>query len=92
MDISAFFISDSQPSELVKPGVGTFDDPADSAHSAAMFRAAAGDVRDDAALAKGFAMRVEVIAAVGMQLCGFATWGAGLGGPSFAYSRRVGSR
>ncbi len=52
--------------------MGPFDDPTKFAEAAAVFGAAPGDDRSDAALAKSAAMRVGIVATVGIDDLGLA--------------------
>ena len=58
-------------------GEGALDDPADRAQMGAVGDAAAGDHRADATSVKEAAMLVMVVAAVGVDRFGSATWAAG---------------
>jgi hypothetical protein len=72
LDVCASLVAGAQALERVEPGEGSFDDPADLAQPGGVRDAAAGDARDDAALAQEPAVLVEVIAAGGEQLVGLA--------------------
>ena len=72
MEVGAAFVAGAQAFEAVEPGEPAFDDPADLAQPGAVGDAAAGDARDDAALAQPPPVLVEVVAAVGEQLSGLA--------------------
>ena len=65
MDLVAAVVADEQPLELVQPGEGALDDPADTAQAGAMGGLAAGDLRADAASAQLAPVLVVVVAAVG---------------------------
>lgn len=67
MDLVAAVVADEQSLELVQPGEGALDDPADAAEAGAVLGLAAGDLRPDPALAELAAMRGVVVAAVGGQ-------------------------
>jgi hypothetical protein len=49
MDVGAFFVANSQPSELVQPSEGSFDDPSPSAQSTAVLRISLGEPGHNAA-------------------------------------------
>lgn len=51
MDLCAAVVADEQPFEVVQPGEGAFDDPADAAESGPVSVVAVGDLGLDAALA-----------------------------------------
>ena len=56
MDLVAAVVADEQPFEVVQPGEGALDDPADAAEAGAVLGLAAGDLRRDPAL-RGAARR-----------------------------------
>ena len=72
MDLVAFVVADEQSLEVVEPGEGAFDDPADGAEAGAVLGLAAGDQGGDAALADEPAVFVVVVASVGDDLVGSA--------------------
>jgi hypothetical protein len=49
MDIGTAVVANEQPLELVEPGKGALNDPADAAESGAVLGLAASDLRCDAA-------------------------------------------
>ena len=65
MDLVAAVVADEQSLEVVQPGEGALDDPADTAEAGAVFGLAAGDLGADAAPAQLTAVLVVVVAAVG---------------------------
>ncbi|KPL29204.1 hypothetical protein JI76_29260 [Streptomyces anulatus] len=67
VDVGSAFPADVEAFEAVKPGEAAFDDPAVGAQSSAMEGAAAGDCRDDPALADLIAVDVVVVPAVGEE-------------------------
>src|SRR5512144_2988544 len=67
------FIARAQAAQVVQPGECALDDPARAAHARAMFAAAPGDHRLDAALAQLAAVLVVVIAAIGEHSFGALT-------------------
>ena len=73
MDLVAAVVADQQPFEVVQPGEGALDDPADAAQPGAVSGAAPCDLRRDPALAELTAMTVEVVAAVGADTLGSPT-------------------
>jgi hypothetical protein len=64
----AAVVADEQSFEVVQPGEGAFDDPADGAEPGAVLGLAASDERCDAALADEATVLVVVVAAVGDEL------------------------
>ena len=52
VDLVAAVVADEQSFEVVEPGEGALDDPADAAEPGAVLGLAAGDLRRDAALAE----------------------------------------
>jgi hypothetical protein len=70
--VGSSFVAGAEPFELVQPGEGALDDPADLAQSGAVGDAASGDHRLDAALPQQAAV-LEVIAPVGVQASELAT-------------------
>jgi len=65
VDLVSAVIADEQSFEVVEPGEGAFDDPAQAAQSGAVLGLTAGDERGDSALADEAAVLVVVVAAVG---------------------------
>jgi hypothetical protein len=51
VDLVATVVADEQSLEVVKPGEGAFDDPADATEAGAVLGLAARDLRADAASA-----------------------------------------
>ena len=51
VDLVAAVVADKQPFEVVEPGEGALDDPADSAKARAVLGLAASDLRADPAAA-----------------------------------------
>ncbi len=76
MDLVAAVVADEQAFEMVEPGEGALDDPADAAEPGAMLGSAAGDHGFDATLADEAAVFVVVVAAVGDDLVGPAAGSA----------------
>jgi hypothetical protein len=72
MEIGASFVSDAEPFELVQPGEGALDHPANLAQSGTVGDAASCDQRLDAALPQQTAVLVEVVASVRVQTPGLA--------------------
>jgi hypothetical protein len=70
MQLGVAFPAVAQPAELVQPGEGALDHPAERAEPGAARGAAAGDDRLDAARGQRAPVRVEVIAAVGDDAVG----------------------
>ena len=68
VDLVAAVVADEQSFEVVEPGEGALDDPADGAEPGAVFGLASGDYRGDAASAHKSAVLVVVVAAVGHDL------------------------
>jgi hypothetical protein len=78
VDLGAAVVADEQSLELVQPGEGALDDPADAAEPGAMRRLAAGDPGGNAASAEFAPVLVVVVAAVGDDSVGPAAWPADL--------------
>lgn len=74
VEIGASFVAGAEPLELVQPGEGALDDPADLAQSGAVGDASSGDQGFDAAFPQQAAVLVEVVAPVGVQAPGLAAW------------------
>ena len=70
MDLVSALVADEQSFELMKPGEGAFDDPADAAEAGAVFGFAAGDLGGDPALAQLAAADGEVVATIGSEALG----------------------
>jgi len=70
VDLVAAVVADEQPLEVMQPGEGALDDPADAAEAGAVLGLAAGDLGADAASAQLAPVLVVVVAAVG----GDALW------------------
>ena len=64
VNVGAMFEANTKTTEVVKPRMSTFDNPAEFAQTAAVLGPALGNHRVDAALAKLLAMRLGVIATV----------------------------
>ena len=64
MDLGAAVVADEEPFELVEPGEGAFDDPADAAESGAVFGLAAGDLGSNTAAAEFATVLVVVVGAI----------------------------
>jgi hypothetical protein len=64
VNVGPTFEANAKTTEVVKPRMSTFDNPAEFAQTTAVFCPALGDHRLDAALAKFLAMRLGVIATV----------------------------
>lgn len=67
MNVSTPFEADTKTTEVMKPGMSSFDNPAEFAQATAMFGAASGNHWLDAALAKLLTMRIGVIAPVSID-------------------------
>lgn len=65
MDLCAALVADEQSFEVVQPGEGALDDPADAAEPGAMLGLAASDLGADPAPTELAAVLVMVVAAVG---------------------------
>jgi hypothetical protein len=70
VDLVAAVVADEQPLEVVQPGEGALDDPADAAEAGAVLGLATSDVGADAAAAELAAVLVVVVAAVGDDTLG----------------------
>ena len=70
MDLGSAVVADEQPLELVEPGEGALDDPADAAQAGAVFGLAASDLWSDPALTYQAAVLVVVVASVGRDSVG----------------------
>lgn len=64
MNVGPTFEANAKTTEVVKPSMSTFDNPAEFAQATAVFCPALGDHRLDASLAKFLAMCLRVIATV----------------------------
>lgn len=64
VDLVAAVVADEQPFEVVQPGEGALDDPADGAKPGAVLGLAAGDDGFDPAFADEAAVLVVVVAAI----------------------------
>ncbi len=76
MDVVAAVGTDQQSAAVVEPGEGAFDDPAVAADAGAVLGLAAGDYGLDAPLPDEPPVFVVVVAAVGDQAAGPASWPA----------------
>ena len=76
VDLVAAVVADEQSFEVMQPGEGALDDPADGSEPGAVRGLAAGDHRCDAALADEPAVLVVVVATVGHDLLGTPTGSA----------------
>ena len=76
MDVIAAVGADEESAAVVEPGEGAFDDPAVAPQAGAVLGLAASDDRLHAALPDEAAVFVVVIAAVGDQGAGSASWPA----------------
>ena len=65
MDLAAAVVADEEPFEVVEPGEGALDDPADTTETGAVSALAAGDLRPDSTSAQLAPVLVVVVAAVG---------------------------
>ncbi len=65
MDLVAAVVADEQPFELVEPGEGALDDPANAAETRAVLALAARDLGTDAAPTEFTPVLVVVVATVG---------------------------
>ena len=72
MNVRSTFEANAKTTETMEPRVSPFDDPTEFAEAAAVFGAAPGDDRSDASLAKSAAMRIRIVATVGVDDLGFA--------------------
>ena len=72
VDLGAAFVADEQAAELVQPGEGALDNPAEAAQAGAVLGCAAGDYWFDPALAELAPVASEVVAAIGDELIGAA--------------------
>jgi len=70
VDLGAAFVADEQAAELVEPGEGPLDNPADAAEPGAVLGLAAGDDRSDPSLPKLAPVALAVVAAIADQLVG----------------------
>lgn len=71
MNVGPTFEANAKTTEVVKPRMSTFDNPAEFSQTTAVFCPAPGNHRLDAALAKFLAMRLGVIATVCVDNLGF---------------------
>ena len=70
MDLGSTVVADEEPLEVVQPGDGALDDPADAAEPGAMFGRAAGDHGLDAARSDEPSVLFVVVAAIGDERVG----------------------
>ena len=70
MDLGSSFVADEQAAELVQPGEGALDDPAEATEAGAVLGRAAGDHGFDPAPTQFAAMSSGVVAAIGDELVG----------------------
>jgi len=75
--VGAAFVAGPESFELVEPGEGALDDPADAAEPGAMLALAARDLRRDPALAELAAVGGVVVAAIGGEAFGPTARSAG---------------
>jgi hypothetical protein len=61
------FEPNAKTTEAIEPRVSPFDDPTPFAQATAVFGAAPGDDRPDAALPKSATMRIRIVATVGID-------------------------
>jgi hypothetical protein len=78
VDVRSFFITDSEPSMLMKPSVCAFDDPAEHSQTAAMVGPPLGQHRTDVPCSQLLSMRFRIIASISLDTVRLAAWGAGL--------------
>jgi hypothetical protein len=78
VDLVAAVVADEQPLEVVQPGEGALDDPADAAEPGAVLGLSAGDLGPDPSLADLAPVLVVVVAAVGGDTVGPTARPAGL--------------
>lgn len=78
MDLVAAVVADEQPFEVVQPGEGALDDPADAAEAGAVLGIAACDLGAHASASQLAAVLVVVVAAVGEHTVGPFARPAGL--------------
>ena len=72
MNGSSAFGAYAKTTESMEPRMSSFDDPTEFAQAAAVFGAASGDERSDAAFAKWAAMRIAIVATVSVEDIGLA--------------------
>jgi len=72
VNVRTVFEANAKTTETIEPRMSPFDDPTELAGAAAVFGAAPGDDWSDAALAKSAAMRVGIVATVGVDDLGLA--------------------
>ena len=78
MDLGAAVVADEQSFELVQPGEGALEHPPVAAEPGAVLGFASCDLRSDPAASQLAAVAVEVLAAVGAQPLGPASWSTDL--------------
>ena len=83
MDLVTAVVADEQAFEVVQPGEGAFDDPADAAEPGAVLGLPPRYLRADAAMAELAAVLVVVVAAICGDTLGASAWPA-----DFAAHRR----
>ena len=72
MNVRSALEANAKTPETMEPRMSPFNDPTELAETATVFGAAPGDDRSDSTLAKLAAMRVGVVATVGVDDLGFA--------------------
>jgi hypothetical protein len=72
VNVRPAFEANAKTTEAMEPRMSPFDDPGEFAEAAAVFGAAPGDDRSVAAFAKSAAMRIGVVATVGVDDLGLA--------------------
>ena len=64
MNVRPLFVAHAQAPELIQPGEGSLHHPSPSAQSAAMFRVALRQKRDDASITQTLPDRLRVVTTV----------------------------
>ena len=67
MDVVPPFVADAEASELMQPGDGAFDHPAEDTQAAPVWRIAASQDGDDALRAQLLPVRVRVVGAIALD-------------------------
>jgi hypothetical protein len=78
VDFVAAVVADEQPFEVVEPGEGAFDDPADAAEAGAVLGLAARDLGADAASSELAPVLVMVVTTIGGDQVRSPAWPADL--------------
>ncbi len=74
MNVGTALETNTEATEVMAPGMGTFNDPAILAQAAAMFGTASGDHRLDTTIAQRASMRLGVVTTIGVHHTRSSQW------------------